>query len=294
LFCTKCGAQILDDERFCAKCGSAVKGRVQDGAPAAKQKKAVPVRKAAESAEDIDPNAPLVINITPEKVADMMKRTADDNADAASGRSKKKRKNKGGLWAIALLLVVIVLLVCVGVASNCLNATTPQEILDALSGEINNTQDSDIQWNEDTEHTADSVESQTTSTSTSATTTTTTTTTTTARTSSEQEILAQQAEEIRALLIKNKWETTVSGYDAVITFYNDGTALIEVDVKVGFFTVTQKVEATYEVSSRCFAVIKGSYNGMNLGISGTITKISSRELLVDRGGDLGTLTLKAI
>ncbi len=306
MFCTKCGAQIFDNENFCSKCGSPVKGRQ----PAAQESNSYFEEAERRSQNDID--APLVINITPEKAAEMFRKNSSAPESAAKSPKKpKKVKNKGALGVVAVLLLLIVLLTGVGIASNCLNATTPQEIIDAIADAGENDDDStaDVSVSEESTTTASAETTSTAETTTATTTTTTTTTvttttttttakptttTTTARTSSEQAVQAQQARDIVKLLVSKKWKTTVSGYDAVITFYKDGTALIEADVKIGFFTVTQKVEATYEVSSRCFAVIKGEYNGMQLGISGIISKISDDELLVDRGGDLGTITLKAV
>lgn len=297
MFCTKCGAQIQENEKFCPRCGNLVKHHDAESA----------VTKAARDAQ-YDPDAPLVINITQDKVDEMMRRSSQ-SANNATSNSKKSRNNQGAVWVLAALGVLLVLLVGVGILSNHYNATTPSEIVNAISGQLGNDADNEhgtaasesdaaVEANASepaasTEATTTTTATTTTATTTTVTTTTTTTATTTVRTSSQQEMLAKQAREIAQLLVNNKWKTTVSGYDAVITFKSDGTALIEVDVKVGFFTVTQKVNATYSLSSECFAVIKGEYNGMNLGISGTITKISNTELLLDRGCDLGTITLKA-
>jgi len=273
MFCTGCGAQIFDGEKFCSKCGRPVK--------AAEEK---PPKKD----NSYDRFEPIVVNITP----DMMQ----SGSSAPSGETKPLKKKSKLKVVIISLLIVLVLLVGVGVISNMLDATTPQEIINALikenEGESSEggVSSSDEALPEDEAQITAEEEITTTTTST---TTSTTTTTTTVSTTSKEQLLAQQSKEIQKLLVSKKWTTELEGYQADITFKNDGTALVEVDLKIGFISMKQKVDATYEISPRCFAIIRGSYNGMNLGISGTITKISDKELLLDRGGDLGTLTLKA-
>ena len=265
MFCTSCGAQILDGEKFCSKCGRPVKA----------------VEEQTSSKEKShDKFEPIVVNITP----DMLQ-----GGSAPSGNSKKPKKKTKMRVVIISLLMVIVLLIGIGVISNLLDATTPQEIISALLEKDDDDAQQDVSFSDAALSETD-VQITTTA---EVTTTTTTTTTTTVSTTSKEQLLAQQAKEIQSLLVSKKWTTELEGYQADLTFNNDGTALVEVDVKIGFISMKQKVDATYEISPRCFAIIRGSYNGMNLGISGTITKISDNELLLDRGGDLGTLTLKA-
>lgn len=273
MFCTKCGALIYEGERFCLKCGSPVKnGDSQAQAQYVPQ----PPRNDAEY-------DPYVVSITPERAAEIM--------NGQTTETKPSSKKKIVTAMVAVLALIFFALVAVGLLSNCLGANTPEEMINALLHKDEQEDgipmfvtpsDAAIIFPDDSE----------TTTTAAPTTTTTTTTTTTAPTTSQQDLLLLQAKEINDLLVSKKWKTTLEGYDALITFNDDGTALIEVNVKLGFFNVAQKVNANYEITPQCFAKIVGEYNGKKYGISGVISKVSSSELRVDRGGDKGIVTLK--
>jgi len=273
MFCTSCGAKAQDGDMFCPECGA----KLKHAAGAA----------ASAGAPNYNAGNPF--------------------AQASAPAEKKARKNKGAGLIVALLLVVALAMLffaaCRGYLGEEIAAMTcggsdsqsgipvsgEAEPDSSLSGdEIIPAVVSPVDADEDAEVTTATTTATTTTTSTTTTTTTTTTTkpTTTTTTANAKK---QEAEEIRKLLVSKTWTTELEGYNATIKFKKDGTATITVKV----FLFSQSIDAQYSVNDDCHAVIMGEYGGNTYGISGIISKISNKELLVERDKNMGQVTLNA-
>ena len=282
MYCTGCGAKIESGERFCLQCGKQV---TVSGDAANSQSAYMPFKKKSE------PNAPIVINNT---YADITSKRQSADAD------KHKRAGKKGA-AVVLVSLLAGLLLCGGTylylggdnENNSLSACAM--CADAEDVSVTLPSDTDVQTQEITTTTAQTETTTTTTTTTTIVTTKPTTTkpSTTKPTTTTQNAKKKEAERIRSLLVKNKWKTSIEGYDAEITFKENGKAVVTVKFKLGFLSMSETVNATYSVDDKCHAVIKAKYNNMDLGVSGYVTAKSDKKLVLERDGNQGTLTLTA-
>jgi|GEM_PF-1568926 len=264
MFCTKCGARAMDNDRFCPQCGAQLKHAVQTEAAGANQAGSSGAQPSQEGKVYYTQGYTTVI-------------------EKPGAKKKEKSRTKGfrGMGLIIALLIVVVLgmlgfIGCRGYLDgelpiSCGGDETPV-ILDNVSG---------------SDHTVSSTAETTTTTA--ATTTTTTTTTQKPTTTTTVDAKKQEAEEIRNLLISRKWKTELEGYTATVEFNADGTASIT--VKVLFISKT--IDAKYSISDKCHAVIQAEYDGQLLGISGEISKVSNTKIVVERDKNMGTVTLTA-
>lgn len=96
-----------------------------------------------------------------------------------------------------------------------------------------------------------------------------------------------EAVRIRKLLVSKKWKSNIMGYDANLTFKNDGTA--KISVKVLF--VTQNVNGTYDIGDDCSVLIRFSYAGSKYRIIGTAHAVNDDKIvLTTKSGEKYTLT----
>ncbi len=272
MFCSKCGAETFDNENFCLRCGARLKRIENDD-----------TQDGYVNDQSYD-RAYNDINI-------------DDYSQSVSGGENGQKTGRG--IAKTILAVLVICIVALSIAVVVISAGQSDVlgegglVSQAMGGQHNDATEpsgTPIAATEPSEETTQTTTTEPTTTTT-AEITTTTTTTTAATTKTTKN--TQEADRIRGLLVKKKWSTTLEGYNADITFNKDGTATVTAKIKVLGMTIKKSVDAEYSVTDDCKVVLKAEYEGKDYGISGTISYVSDKELLVERSNNAGRITLKA-
>ena len=194
---------------------------------------------------------------------------------------EKQETNKKmfGVILLALLIAAVVLGIVLAVmAKNNGGSLTGDDIADALTQNVSNSQVIAYQDDAQTAETTAAVVEET---------TTTTTTTTT-------EDPGAEAAALRSLLTSKTWATNIEGYDAEVKFKNDGTAVITAKIKVLGMTVKKDLDAKYSLTDDCIMTFGAEYGGKNYGVKGALVRNSDSELTLVRANNAGTISLKAV
>ncbi len=107
--CTNCGAEILDNARFCAECGATIEPVAEETVAEVAAEAPVQEAPAEPIVEEVQAAEPVVTPVTPVETAS----SADSARDTFISEGKSKKKNK----LIGIVAIVLVVAILIGVFS---------------------------------------------------------------------------------------------------------------------------------------------------------------------------------